>query len=470
MPCPGPLLAAAVLACALALGGCARQAYTPRPLDRDAALAAYQSRRTDDPGLQQYMRAHGRADSDWPLREWGLDDLTLLAFYYRSELQAARAQAQVARVQVEAARQRSPVVVTPIVQHHSAPGTQDTPWSLGFELGIPLLAGAQRSALIERAEYEAEAAALRAGAVAWSVRSEVRTRLLELHAAQARSAGLEAELGQQRAAQALLERRLAAGYASVSDVDAARLRVAQSAAEVGTAQTALQQARGGLAAALGLPLAAARDLPLSFAAFDTLPEPPEQTAVQRAALVNRIDLRASLLDFAASDAAVKLEIARQYPAIVLRPGYLWDQGDNVWSLALDLALPAGLTHGPAIRAAEGAREVAAQQALARQEAVIGEAAAHAETYARARESAQSAQAASRTQLARRAQLQKQFDVGQADRLELTLARSEALLVERRSLEARVEALRHLGALEDALQAPLAGGPLPAVPDRTAASR
>jgi outer membrane protein TolC len=465
------LLLVVILGSSLALaGGCARQSYTPRPLDRDAALATYDSRRIDDPELRDYMRTHGEAETEWPPREWSLDDLTLLAFHYRSDLRAARAQARVARVQVEGARQRLPIVVTPIVQHHSAPGTQDTPWSLGFEVGIPLLAAAQRSALIERAEYEAQAAELRAAGVAWSIRSEVRARLLDVHAARQRAASLEAELEQQRAAQGLLERRLAAGYASVSEVDAVRLRVAQSAADLGATRTALQQANGALAAALGLPLAALHSLPLSFAAFDALPEPPEAAAVRRAALVNRIDLRATLLDFAASDASVKLEIARQYPAITLRPGYLWDQGDNVWSLALDLALPAGLTHGPAIRTAEAAREAAAQQVLARQEAVIGEAAAHAANYAQARQGAQAAHAASQTQLARTAQLQKQFDVGQADRLELTLARSEALLVERRSADARIEALRHLGALEDVLQVPLAGGPLPTVPEATAASQ
>ena len=65
------------------------------------------------------------------------------------------------------------------------------------------------------------------------------------------------------------------------------------------------------------------------------------------------------------------------------------------------------------------------------------------------------------QLARSSQTQKQFDAGYADRVELTQARLEALAVERNALNARVDSQRALGRLEDALQRPLEGRPLPA---------
>jgi outer membrane protein TolC len=449
--------------CVVTLVACARQSYAPRTLDREAAAAAYEARRTDDAGLRQYLAAHGQSDAEWPLRAWGLDQLTLLAFFYRPELGVVRTRASAARAQVEAVSQRAPLRVSPVVEHHSEPATQDTPWSLGFELEIPLTGQAQRAALVERAEYAAQAAELEVGSQAWAVRRAVRSSLLDVYAARAREASFESDLEQQRAAQGLLERRLKAGYASVTELDAVRLRVAQTQADLAAARTQAQHATGTLAQELGLPLAAVREMNLSFSAFDVLPPVPDVTGIRGAALTNRLDLRASLLDFAAADAKVKLEIARQYPTFALRPGYLWDQGDNVWSFALDLVVPAGLTHGPAIRAAEAEREAAAQQALAHQEAVIAEASARAATYAQAREGAAAALVASRTQVARSAQLQRQFDIGQTDRLELTLARGEALLVERRGMEAQVEAQRQLGLLEDAMQAPLGAAPLPALP-------
>jgi outer membrane protein TolC len=455
-------LALALLA-ALALQGCARLPYAQRPLDLEASAATYEARRADDPELRGYLAAHGH--SDWPVREWGLAELTLLAFFFRPEFERARASARVARLEVDAASQRPPLGIAPRVEHHSEEGADDTPWSLGFEVEIPLATQGRRAALVERAEVLAQAAELDAGAQAWRVRREVRSALLELYAAREQVRLLELELEHQRSAQSLLERRLAAGYASLGDVDALRLRVAQTQADLASARTRAQAGLGALSAALALPLARTRELSLSFAAFDTLPEAPDDASARRDALINRVDLRTGLLEFAAADAEVKLEVARQYPTLALRPGYLWDQGDNVWSLALDLALPASLTHGPAIRVAEARRDAAAQQVLSQQEAVIAQTAARLATYRQAVDGARATQAASTTQLARSAQLQRQFDVGQADRLELTLARAEALLVERRRLEALVDAQRHLGALEDAMQRPLAGGPLPAAPVR-----
>jgi hypothetical protein len=58
-------------------------------------------------------------------------------------------------------------------------------------------------------------------------------------------------------------------------------------------------------------------------------------------------------------------------------------------------------------------------------------------------------------------MQKQFDVGYADRFDLTQSRLEAASIERNALAVRIETQRVLGQLEDALQSPLSGGPLPA---------
>src|SRR5687768_13897989 len=97
--------AAAVLA-ALVAQGCARLPYAARALDVDASAAAFQARRVDDPGLRSYMAAHGVTDAQWPLPEWGLSELTLLAFFYRPELEVARANARAALAEAAAVSAR----------------------------------------------------------------------------------------------------------------------------------------------------------------------------------------------------------------------------------------------------------------------------------------------------------------------------------------------------------------------------
>jgi len=445
--------------------GCARQDYAPRALELEDAAQRYASRSLSDAQLEQDMRAQGLAAEQWPLREWGLDALTLAAFHYRDALQAARARGAAARAQVAIAAQRAPLVATPRLERHSGEGERDSPWSLGFELEIPIASAARRTAAIERAEYLAQAAELEVGGAIWQVRSDVRAQLLELHSARRSIESLEAEVAAQQSALDMLQRRLEEGYAGLTEVDAARLRMAQANGSLLEAHTQAERALGALAQAVGVPTQALRSVQLSFAAFEEIPPSPGVEAARRAALLNRIDLRHSLLEFNAADAQVKLEIARQYPTFSITPGYLWDQGDNVWSLALDLLLPATLTHGPAIRAAQAHRDAAAHQVLALQSAVLGEADARNAVFAQARQAAEASRAATRTQLARSAQIQRQFDLGQADRLELTLARIEAMQVERRAIAAQIDAHRALGQLEDAMQIPVSGAGLPLMDER-----
>ena len=443
------------------LAACALQTYQPAAVDADAAAAAYLKRRTDDPGLKAYMLSHGHPESDWPVRRWGLDELTLLAFYYHPDLEVARARAREAGAQAQPALQRRPWGVKPVLAHHSQKQDySDSPWSLGFELEIPLDAGTRQQALVERAQYQAQVAELEVGSTAWRVRSRVRAQLVELDAARRNVELVEQDLQTRRALVALLERRLEIGYAAATEVAAARLRLYESQSELAGAQTGAARALGELAAAVAVPIETIRETPLDFAQVETLPEALAERAARGEALRNRVDMRQRLLEFSAADTEVKLEVARQYPSVSLRPGYLWDQGDSVWLLAVDLIAPAVLGNAPAIEVAQARRETAAQIALRDQAAIIAETDTALAAYRQSVAGAMAAREASLTQTARSSQTQKQFDAGYTDRIEATQARLEAVVVERNAAKAQVDAQRVLGRLEDALQRPLAGGPMP----------
>jgi cobalt-zinc-cadmium efflux system outer membrane protein len=452
------------LACAalpMLLSACALQSYRPAKVDTEAAAAAYLGRTTSDPKLKAYMVSHGHPESQWPVQRWGIDELTLLAFYYHPDLQVARARASEAQAQAQPGLQRLPWAVKPAIAHHSQQqGYSDSPWSLGFELEIPLATGSRQQALVERAEYLAQVAELDVGSTAWRVRSRVRASLVELEAAQDSVALLERDVETRRALLALLERRLQAGYIASTEVAAARVRLYEVEGELASARTVAARARGELAAALGLPIDALDGTRLDFSQIEALPDPISERAARSEALQNRVDMRQRLLEFSAADAEVKLEIARQYPTVSLRPGYLWDQGDNVWLLAVDLFLPAVLGNAPGIQVAEARRETAAQVALQDQAGIIAETDTALTAYRQSVMGARAAREASVVQLTRSSQLQKQFDAGYSDRTETTQARLEAVTVERNALRTRVEAQRALGRLEDALQRPLAGGPFP----------
>src|SRR5205085_2292763 len=80
---------------------------------------------------------------------------------------------------------------------------------------------------------------------------------------------------------------------------------------------------------------------------------------RRELLLTRPDILASLAEYAASQSALQLEIAKQYPDIHLSPGYEFDQGDNKWSLGVGITLPIFNRNQGAIREAIAKRSEAA---------------------------------------------------------------------------------------------------------------
>src|SRR5258708_38613227 len=116
-----------------------------------------------------------------------------------------------------------------------------------------------------------------------------------------------------------------------------------------------------LSAALGLQ--ALGGVAFSWPGFDS---PPGQSRlspaeIQLLALLNRIDLRRQLAQYAAADEALKLEIAKQYPDINLAGGYSWEGRGKILELGPSAVLRVfNRNQGPIAEAEARRREIAAQ--------------------------------------------------------------------------------------------------------------
>jgi outer membrane protein TolC len=346
------------------------------------------------------------------------------------------------------------------VAHHSLrTAEQSSPWSLGFEVEIPLSAASRKDAIRNRYDALARAADLRIGAAAWEVRARVRARLLDVYANALETELLQNEVREREAMLTLLEQRLEAGAVSSVEVNSARLAAADARSRLQVTRSAGARDLAALAEALSLPLPLVRSMQLDYAELQQTAPPLQDLEMRRAALLNRLDIRGKLLEYAAAEADVRLEIARQYPTIALSPGFFWDQSDNIWSLAATL-VPAVAGNRPAIAAAQARREVEASQFRALQDRVITQAQGAEAAYASLAQALTQAEQVNALHLNRVQQVERRFAAGSADRVELTAARLEMLIAQRTAFALRVEALHAQGALEDALQIPLTGGPLP----------
>ena len=435
--------------------------YEARPLEPQRLAASIAQRSVDDAGLRDYMIAHGHPSADWPVKAWGLSELTLLAFYYHADLTLARSQAALARAAPELAASRVPVELTTRAEHHTDE-VGGRPWSLGFEVEIPHPGTSRRVAGRERQRHLADKAALHIGAVAWQVRAQVRDALFDLYEATALSALAEREKKEAALLRDLLERRLREGMISGGEVAAARLQAAELVAEVHARRLALEKSLAALSRALGLPLEVTRSLQLSFAALDAPAAVPDPAVLRSQALQNRIDIREELLAYATAESEVRLEVARQYPQWRLVPGYFWDRGDSVWSLALGWVLPGTTDAIPRIREAEAKRALAAVEFERLQARVMADAESAAAVHSQTRETLEAVRVQDLLVQQGLAQTQKLFDAGFADRTDLTRGKLAAMNALKKTWDARRRAFEGLRQVEDAMQMPMMAGPLPRV--------
>ena len=452
-----PCAVAALCCGAVALAATSCRRFQPAPLSPADSASAYESRSLADPELRAlFERVLPGGAPRWPIEKWDLGTLTLAALYYHPSLEVARAQWHVAEagIATAGARPNPTLVITPQYVANAAMGAPM--WDITSALEWPIETAGKRGRRIERAQHLAASARLSLDTAAWKVRANLRARLLDFVAARARVELLGREQDAQHEVVTLLEGRVQAGAASVAMVAPARLAELQIAADLADAERQQREAQVRLATAVGVPVRALDGLDVEFpldepaADLDRLPP-----AIRRQALQSRTDVLAALADYSASQSALQLEIARQYPDVRIGPGYEYDQGLNKWStIGVSLELPVLNRNAGPIGEAEARRTEAAARFAELQATVVDEidralANRDASRDALARSQAVLAAERERVDSATRA-----FGAGAVDRLALRTAEVEYIRAERIHLDAQVRLQQALGDLEAAVQPPL----------------
>jgi cobalt-zinc-cadmium efflux system outer membrane protein len=162
---------------------------------------------------------------------------------------------------------------------------------------------------------------------------------------------------------------------------------------------------------------------------------------------------------------LRLEIAKQQPDIVLSPGYMYDQGDNIWSLGLSLLLNLAHKNEGPIAEAEAERELQVRQFEALQARVINEQGLALAQYESRLAELEKAEAMLQAQQQHMRRSERQFKAGHIDRLEWTTTQLEGLVAEQGRLDATIRLAKARAALEDAIQRPLDDSPVLTLPDQ-----
>lgn len=436
---------------ALFLGGCAH--FESKPLDVVQMSGDFDARTLDTTELRVSVETNLGPVSAWPLVQWNFEQLTLAALFLHPKLDVARAElASVRAAEITAGGLPNPTVgVTPEYNFNAASGV--SPWIATIQFDLPIETAGKRGHRIARARQLSEAARLRLGDVAWQLRSGVRVALIDFHDAVRRTELSSRQLAAQQRSLAAMETKLALGAATTAEVAPARLALARTRKEIADARVQGDEARARLATAIGIPL---KSLPpvAALSADMTTDAALASTEARHRALTSRGDLLSSLVEYAAAETALRLEIARQYPDLHLGTGYQFDQGENKWALGLTAEIPVlNRNQGP-IAEAKAKRAEAAARVLALQARIVGDVDRSLIVWQGAQSRLEAMKELRATQEARVKSLQAQFDAGAVESLDVLTVEAELAAAELFQWEAHVKVLRAFGELEDTIQFPL----------------
>ncbi len=381
--------------------------------------------------------------------------MTLASLFFHPDLDAARAQWGVAQAGRKSAGETpNPTLSASFGYNRTTPAGEISPWIPAAALEIPVETAGKRGYRISQARHLAEAARLNVLAVAWEVRDRLRRAFLDLFAARESESLYKGQQEIEEESARILEAQLAVGEAPAYEVTQARIALDQS--RLSSLDAAEQRSRAlvQLAGALGLPPGALDGVAFRFDDLQDANVDIPALELRRRALLNRSDILAALAGYQASQAALQVEIAKQYPDLNIGPGYELDQTDVKWTLGLNLLLSIFNRNRGPIAEADARRSEAAANFQVLQARVIGE----VEAAVAACRSAASRAATASAMLTELEKLNitagERYRLGEISKLELLGVQLELSASRLSRLDALVRAQSAIADLEAAMQAPL----------------
>lgn len=270
---------------------------------------------------------------------WNLNQLTAAAIYFNPALRVAKAQTATVEATLGTARARPNPTVGFSPGYNFNAVSPVSPWIPGMTIDVPIETAGKRSKRILQTRYNTQAAQLSLLSTVWQVRSNVQSALVQFDIAQRKLKAIEGQVEEQSALVQLLEQRATAGAIAITEAAPFRVARIRLLSEVAVVRAASVQATNRVAEVLGVPPSA-----IEGVAFGNVTQRPvaistNLSELRGLALRNRSDILELLARYEAAQAALQLEIAKQYPDVHLGSGYQWDQGENKWNLSINLELP-----------------------------------------------------------------------------------------------------------------------------------
>jgi cobalt-zinc-cadmium efflux system outer membrane protein len=351
----------------LAAAGCAR--YRPQPVDPAAFPAAYRERRLDDSAVVAYVARWSEAPAQ---KLWSDRQLALAALILRPDLARARAQWRTALAGERSAGARPQPGVQADVERAVSGNDGQSPWVVSLAGLLTLELGGKRSARLQQARARTAGVESELHLTFWQVVQETRLAALGAVLAAAELDGAERELDAVARVLGFERERFAEAALTSSELARTGTELQDARAAVASARRGVLDARARLAGMIGVPPGALDSVQVTVSptADCEVVDSLGADSLESMALSHRAEVGQALAGYAAAEAALHLQVARQYPDLDLGPGFIWDQGVHRWTVALAApALLAFRSRAP-IAEAVAARSAAAARIAEVQDSIL----------------------------------------------------------------------------------------------------
>jgi cobalt-zinc-cadmium efflux system outer membrane protein len=347
---PAAALAAALTGAAW-LAGCA--SYEARPVDLPAHRAAWLARAADSPELLASIDQLRAADANLafdPSDGISAQEADVIALVYNADLRLARLRAGVTRAGADhAGRWEDPVLGGNIARFvQSAPH----PWMLMSTVGLTLplsgrlrvereLAGAEHAVSLARV-YQQE----------WATLSSLRRAWIDWSASQAKLGVMRDYLARLDSLVGIVDELERAGEMAAIEARMFRIERAMRRNELVRMESMTREAELMLRQLMGISPSAPLTLVPGAPAYRPIHNPAEGLAVHSPMLATAV------AEYQTAEHTLRLEVRRQYPDLMVGPGYGREEGMDQAVAMFNLPIPLWNRNQQAIARATAQRELA----------------------------------------------------------------------------------------------------------------
>jgi outer membrane protein TolC len=436
------------------LAGCVR--YVARPVSPTAIVAAQAAREFDPALVAARLRALAPAAPFDPAR-W--DRLSLFAAAVDGNADVAVARAAVVRAMTEARAAHAPAGPTlALTTEYAGAAPEASPWLFGGAVNVPLDVGGVRSTRIDSASLKTAMVRYDYLEVLWTARLALRTSLINRMIAMRQADAGRTLTALRERHFAAVSRRVAAGETTRADLERVRADLADTRRRSADADARVNAETRAISALTGISFPMLTGAAVVWDGFDSPPTIGlSDVPSRRAALVARADILRVVAAYDQSEANLRGEVARQYPAISIGPGFTWERGLVKLPFSIGLALPPLDLNRRAIATAEAKRAEAGRMleaAIADATAAIDVADGEASAARTALTTVRRDELPAAQRLA--AQAERELRAGAIDRTDWAAAQEGALVARLAELDALARVHNADTALELALRRPLEG--------------